>query len=47
MMSLEVTKFATELSKGKANLHSSFGGIQFYSVEMVSDFLKAIFLSFY
>ena len=47
MTSLEVTEFATELGKGKANLHPSLGGIQFCSVGMVAVFLKAIFLVYY
>ena len=36
MTSLEVTEFAMELGKGKANMHPSFGGIQFCSVGMVA-----------
>ena len=47
MTSLEVTEFATELGKGNANLHPSFGGLHFCSVGMIVVFLKAIFLLFY
>ena len=42
MTSLEVTEFATELGKGNANLHPSFGGIHFCSVGMIVVFLYSI-----
>ena len=47
MTSRNVTEFAMEVGKCKANLHPSFGGIQLCSVDRVAVFLKAIFLFFY